>query len=150
MAELGFSRVSQEPSTSLYACVASTTPFSNQPRLRKQTSNLPLRILQQDMSNRKKNISVTSTLLSLILFSGLSQIIIFNSQFIKSKAFSGSLLCLGSKHLSSTCDSTTEILPLPSERKKRISIFRTGPMRTSLCCRLLLLRRTPGLNQDPQ
>ena len=123
----------------------------NQPRLRKQTSsNIPARILQQDMSNRKKSISVTSKLLSLILFSGLSRIIIFYSQFTKSKAFSGSLLCLGSKHLSSTCDSTTETLPLPSERKKQISIFRTGPMRTSLCCELLLLRRTPGLNQNPQ
>ena len=44
----------------------------NQPRLRKQTSsNTPARILQQDMSNRKKNISVTSTLLSLIQFSRL-------------------------------------------------------------------------------
>ena len=109
--------------------------FLNQPRLRKQTSsNIPSRILQQDMSNKKKNISVTSTLLSLILFSGLSQIIIFYSQFTKSKAFSGSLLCPGSKHLNSTCDSTMEILPLPSERKKQISIFRTGPMRTSSHC----------------
>ena len=104
--------------------------FLNQPRLRKQTSSsIPARTLLQDMSNKKKNISVTSTLLSLILFSGLSRMIIFYSQFTKSKALSGNLLFLGSKHLSSTCDSTTEILPLPSERKKRISIFRTGPMR---------------------
>ena len=109
--------------------------FLNQPRLRKQTSsNIPARTLQQDMSNRKKNISVTSTLLSLILFSGLSRMIIFYSQFAKSKALSGNLLCLGSKHLSSMCDSTTESLPLPSERKKQISIFRTGPMRTSSQC----------------
>ena len=49
--------------------------FLKQPRLRKQTSsNIPARALQQDMLNRKKNISVTGMVFPLIRFSGSAQI----------------------------------------------------------------------------
>ena len=91
----GRTRIQPSPPKALHLIVAMCyqhNSFLNQPRLRKQTSsNIPARILQQDMSNRKKSISVTSKLLSLILFSGLSRIIIFYSQFTKSKALNGSL-----------------------------------------------------------
>ena len=110
----------------------------SQPTSTTQTSNIPAGIpQQQDMLNNNKTISVTSMLLSLTRFSGSSQMTVYYSQFTKSKALSGILLFLGSKPLSSTCDSTTEILPLPSERKKRISIFRTGPMRNCESLHLL-------------
>ena len=109
----------------------------SQPTSTTQTSNIPAGIpQQQDMLNNNKTISVTSMLLSLTRFSGSPQMTVYYSQFTKSKALNGNLLGRGLKHPSSTCDSTTETLALPSERKKSITMFRTGQMRTSLCCEL--------------
>ena len=146
----GRTRIQPSPPRALHLIVAMCCQydsFLNQPRLRKQTSSsVPARTLQQDMSNRKKNISVTSTSLSLILFLGLSRMITFYSQFTKSKALNGILLCIGSKHLSSTSESTAEIPPSLSKRKKSITRFQAGPMRTSSRCKLSPLTYSFALN----
>lgn len=119
----------------------------SQPTSTTQTSNIPAGIpQQQDMLNNNKTISVTSMLLSLTRFSGSSQMTVYYSQFTKSKALNGSLPWSWIK------------APKPYARLDHgdpPSSFRTKETDYNVSSwtdanQFLLLRRTPGLTQDPQ